>query len=292
LEGVATEIDPTFRVIERVYPYVLARLVQDPDPETRLVLRRLILNDDASVRWNRVAGVVAAVAEIADAAHESFETHAAEHATEHAAEHADPSRSARSSGSSRRRRLGTRGDDEGCFVLREALGTDAIPRAWETATAVVEGLGEVAARGYGRRVLSPEDASDPTVSAADAVRDAMEFIASERGARLRRSLVEDALEVVDRFGKTGSEKTAGGAADFRTARDPEGPREMDARVLFAFANAARDAYVRAPRVWAPTIAATLAKREVLEMGAEVSCGVSRRVRAEVETMLRAVEDTL
>ena len=64
LEGVATGVDPEFRVIERVYPYVLARLVRDPDPETRETLRRLVLTPDGeSVRWRRVARVFSAVAE-------------------------------------------------------------------------------------------------------------------------------------------------------------------------------------------------------------------------------------
>ena len=64
LEGVATGVDPEFRVIERVYPYVLARLVRDPDPETRETLRRLVLTPDGeSVRWRRVARVFGAVAE-------------------------------------------------------------------------------------------------------------------------------------------------------------------------------------------------------------------------------------
>ena len=63
-KGVATGVDPEFRVIERVYPYVLARLVRDPDPETRETLRRLVLTPDGeSVRWRRVARVFSAVAE-------------------------------------------------------------------------------------------------------------------------------------------------------------------------------------------------------------------------------------
>ena len=64
LEGVAVGVDADFKVIERVYPYVLARLVRDPDPETRETLKRLVLAPDGeSVRWRRVARVFSAVAD-------------------------------------------------------------------------------------------------------------------------------------------------------------------------------------------------------------------------------------
>ena len=60
LEGVAVGVDKNFKVIEYCYPYVLARLVRDPDPETRETLKRLVLAPDGeSVRWRRVARVSA-----------------------------------------------------------------------------------------------------------------------------------------------------------------------------------------------------------------------------------------
>jgi aarF domain-containing kinase len=43
LEGTASSIDPDFKVIERAYPYVLARLLADRSPEMRDILRRLVL---------------------------------------------------------------------------------------------------------------------------------------------------------------------------------------------------------------------------------------------------------
>ena len=55
LEGTATGIDREFKVIERAYPYVLAQLLADNDPEMRDILRRLVLEPcGTSVRWHRV----------------------------------------------------------------------------------------------------------------------------------------------------------------------------------------------------------------------------------------------
>ena len=55
LEGTATGIDKEFKVIERAYPYVLAQLLADNDPEMRDILRRLVLEPcGTSVRWHRV----------------------------------------------------------------------------------------------------------------------------------------------------------------------------------------------------------------------------------------------
>ena len=63
LEGVASGVDADFRVIERAYPYVLARVVADPAPETREVLRRLVLDETGTrVRWGRVARLMRAYA--------------------------------------------------------------------------------------------------------------------------------------------------------------------------------------------------------------------------------------
>ncbi|EEH53227.1 uncharacterized protein MICPUCDRAFT_21638, partial [Micromonas pusilla CCMP1545] len=56
LEGTATTIDRDFKVIERAYPYVLARVLADRSPEARESLRRLVLEPDGrSVRWSRVS---------------------------------------------------------------------------------------------------------------------------------------------------------------------------------------------------------------------------------------------
>ena len=64
LEGTATGIDREFEVIERAYPYVLAQLLADKDPEMRDILRRLVLEPcGTSVRWSRVRRLLNAYVE-------------------------------------------------------------------------------------------------------------------------------------------------------------------------------------------------------------------------------------
>ena len=64
LEGTATGIDREFKVIERAYPYVLAQLLADKDPEMRDILRRLVLEPcGTSVRWSRVRRLLNAYVE-------------------------------------------------------------------------------------------------------------------------------------------------------------------------------------------------------------------------------------
>ena len=60
LEGTATTIDPSFRVIERSYPFVLSRVLSDRSPEMRESLRRLLLADDGSIRYKRLIRLVQA----------------------------------------------------------------------------------------------------------------------------------------------------------------------------------------------------------------------------------------
>ena len=60
LEGTATTIDPSFRVVERSYPFVLARVLSDRSPEMRDSLRRLLLSDDGAIRYKRLIRLVQA----------------------------------------------------------------------------------------------------------------------------------------------------------------------------------------------------------------------------------------
>lgn len=60
LEGTATTIDPSFRVVERSYPFVLSRVLSDRSPEMRESLRRLLLSDDGSIRYKRLIRLVRA----------------------------------------------------------------------------------------------------------------------------------------------------------------------------------------------------------------------------------------
>lgn len=60
LEGTATTIDASFRVVDRSYPFVLSRVLSDKSPEMRESLRRLLLADDGSIRYKRLIRLVRA----------------------------------------------------------------------------------------------------------------------------------------------------------------------------------------------------------------------------------------
>ena len=60
LEGTATTIDPAFRVVDRSYPFVLSRVLSDRSPEMRDSLRRLLLADDGSIRYQRLIRLIRA----------------------------------------------------------------------------------------------------------------------------------------------------------------------------------------------------------------------------------------
>lgn len=63
LEGTAKVLDPGFKVIESSYPFVIGRLLADPNPDMRKILRELVIRDDGSIRWNRLERLVAAISE-------------------------------------------------------------------------------------------------------------------------------------------------------------------------------------------------------------------------------------
>ena len=294
LEGVATGVDPEFRVIERVYPFVLARLVRDPDPETRQTLRRLVLTEDGeSVRWRRVARVIKAVAE-------SFEKAPS-------AENEDDGRRSR--------------DREGTSARAATCWRDLA----ETAAAVAEGADELARNGVcAARARSASDSEPPSAAAADAVRDAMDYVMSPAGARLRAALVRDALDACDaalaedpsedglgenRFTGKGAETHNNATRD--DADDPSRDSEtvsstderegrapaFDSAALLALVETARRTYVAAPRVWAPVIAATAAKRGSAEMSFAFGRGLAERATGEnarraAKAALKAFEKSL
>ncbi|OUS43689.1 ABC1 family-domain-containing protein [Ostreococcus tauri] len=60
LEGTATTIDPSFRVVDRSYPFVLSRVLSDRSPEMRESLRRLLLAEDGSIRYKRLIRLIRA----------------------------------------------------------------------------------------------------------------------------------------------------------------------------------------------------------------------------------------
>ena len=286
LEGVATGVDPEFRVIERVYPYVLARLVRDPDPETRETLRRLVLTPDGeSVRWRRVARVFSAVAE-------SLKNGNGNHSAE--------------------TRFGTEGDEtkeKNTRAVRDVCET--FRKVAETARAVAEGADELVrarARASARedeteRETERESESERAAAMASAARDAMEYVMSPAGTGLRAALVRDALDACDALcledetvpipnTETASGSETAAASDAADAADA-----ADATSALAFAEAAREAYVAAPRAWAPVLAEAAAKRGTAEMSLAFGRGVAQRVTREnarraAKAALKALEKAL
>ncbi|KAL9261894.1 hypothetical protein AKJ16_DCAP16048 [Drosera capensis] len=63
LEGTAKALDPEFKVVESAYPFVIGRLLVDPSPDMRKILRELLIRNDGSIRWNRLERLVAAISE-------------------------------------------------------------------------------------------------------------------------------------------------------------------------------------------------------------------------------------
>ena len=58
LEGTAKALDPSFKVVESAYPYVIGRLLADPNPDMRKILRELLIRNNGSIRWNRLERLV------------------------------------------------------------------------------------------------------------------------------------------------------------------------------------------------------------------------------------------
>lgn len=58
LEGTAKVLDPDFKVIESSYPFVIGRLLADPNPDMRKILRQLLIRNNGSIRWNRLERLV------------------------------------------------------------------------------------------------------------------------------------------------------------------------------------------------------------------------------------------
>ncbi|KAF5456859.1 hypothetical protein F2P56_026292 [Juglans regia] len=63
LEGTAKVLDPDFKVIESAYPFVIGRLLEDPDLDMRKILRELLIRNNGSMRWNRLERLMAAISE-------------------------------------------------------------------------------------------------------------------------------------------------------------------------------------------------------------------------------------
>jgi predicted unusual protein kinase regulating ubiquinone biosynthesis (AarF/ABC1/UbiB family) len=57
MEGIAMNVDPTFKVMGAAYPYVAKRLLTDPAPELRTSLKELLFKD-GEFRWNRLENLL------------------------------------------------------------------------------------------------------------------------------------------------------------------------------------------------------------------------------------------
>ncbi|CAA2974085.1 uncharacterized aarF domain-containing kinase At1g79600, chloroplastic [Olea europaea subsp. europaea] len=63
LEGTAKVLDPEFKVVESAYPFIIGRLLVDPSPDMRKILRHLVIRNDGSIRWNRLERLIAAISQ-------------------------------------------------------------------------------------------------------------------------------------------------------------------------------------------------------------------------------------
>ena len=126
---------------------------------------------------------------------------------------------------------------------------------------------------------------------------------SPAGTGLRVALVRDALDACDALcledetvpipnTETASGSETAAASDAADAADA-----ADATSALAFAEAAREAYVAAPRAWAPVLAAAAKKRGTAEMSLAFGRGVAQRVTREnarraAKAALKALEKAL
>ncbi|MBA0564801.1 hypothetical protein Golob_009711, partial [Gossypium lobatum] len=63
LEGTAKVLDPDFKVVESAYPFVIGKLLADPNPDMRKILRELLICNNGSIRWNRLERLIASISE-------------------------------------------------------------------------------------------------------------------------------------------------------------------------------------------------------------------------------------
>lgn len=63
LEGTATSLDPSFKVVASAYPFIVGRLLVEAGPEMRVILRELLIRPNGTIRWHRLERLVIAVTE-------------------------------------------------------------------------------------------------------------------------------------------------------------------------------------------------------------------------------------
>ena len=114
---------------------------------------------------------------------------------------------------------------------------------------------------------------------------------------MRAALVRDALDACDALcleDETVPIPNTETASGSETAAASDA---ADATSALAFAEAAREAYVAAPRAWAPVLAAAAKKRGTAEMSLAFGRGVAQRVTREnarraAKAALKALEKAL
>jgi hypothetical protein len=58
LEGLAIQVDPQAQIISEAYPYVASRVLTDSQDDLQEALRRLALDSNGSIRWNRLENLL------------------------------------------------------------------------------------------------------------------------------------------------------------------------------------------------------------------------------------------
>ncbi|KAK1276598.1 hypothetical protein QJS04_geneDACA004065 [Acorus gramineus] len=74
LEGTAKALDPDFKVVESAYPFVIGRLLADPSPDMRKILRELLIHNNGSIRWNRFERLVSKFSQVAAISEQASES--------------------------------------------------------------------------------------------------------------------------------------------------------------------------------------------------------------------------
>jgi predicted unusual protein kinase regulating ubiquinone biosynthesis (AarF/ABC1/UbiB family) len=62
LEGLALQSDPSFKIIDAAYPYVVRRLLEDDTPALREALKEVLIDSTGRIRWNRLSSILKASA--------------------------------------------------------------------------------------------------------------------------------------------------------------------------------------------------------------------------------------
>ncbi|CAI5481091.1 unnamed protein product [Closterium sp. Yama58-4] len=268
LEGTATTLDPNFKVVATAYPFIIARLLSDPSPDMRAILRQMLLWPSGAIRWQRLQRLASVLSKPSPP--REPEQRNVSHAS------AEEEEVLADRGGAERHKGGQR--DE----LRE--GVDE--------AAVVAAAGDFLAY-----VMSPEGSRTRGWLVLDAV------AAGQRWVDERVVSTEDLLrqqwEETQRLGATGDSRgirqeagramaqgrdtgEAGMEQDSRSSRRKEQTPPVDPLGTLAAA------VQRAPELWVPLLVETAGRAEAREMAGRVVRGVAAHAAdTAVESVLLA-----